>query len=120
MASSIILEFNIKIGISFYEIDTKVIEALKQSIEMKEKEKLASKSKLTPGSLLQGQLVKHPFPPLDYEEDPFKLKEQKPGYEDNAGALTVRATDSKSRKKGSRDHKPRLKIDEFQGGQGVQ
>ena len=43
MASSIIQEFNIKIDISFYEIDTKVIEALKISIECKEKERLVSK-----------------------------------------------------------------------------
>ncbi len=43
MASSIIQEFNIKIDISFYEIDTKVIEALKISIETKEKERLVSK-----------------------------------------------------------------------------
>jgi predicted RNA-binding protein Jag len=43
MASSIIQEFNIKIDISFYEIDTKVIEALKISIESKEKERLVSK-----------------------------------------------------------------------------
>jgi hypothetical protein len=39
MASSIIIEFHIKIDISFYDIDTKVIEALKISIETKEKEK---------------------------------------------------------------------------------
>jgi len=43
MASSIIQEFNIKIDISFYEIDTKVIEALKISIESKEKDRLVSK-----------------------------------------------------------------------------
>ena len=43
MASSIIQEFNIKIDICFYEIDTKVIEALKISIESKEKERLVSK-----------------------------------------------------------------------------
>lgn len=40
MASSIISEFNIRMGISFYDIDTKVIEALKISIEVKEKEKM--------------------------------------------------------------------------------
>lgn len=38
MASSIIQEFNIKISISFYDIDTKVIEALKVAIDLKEKE----------------------------------------------------------------------------------
>lgn len=43
MASSIIQEFNIKIEISFYEIDIKVIEALKISIESKEKDRLVSK-----------------------------------------------------------------------------
>jgi hypothetical protein len=40
MASSIIQEFHIKIDISFYDIDTKVIEALKISIETKERERL--------------------------------------------------------------------------------
>ena len=49
MASSIIQEFNIKIGISFYDIDTKVIEALKLSIELKEKEKLTIKG----GTIIQ-------------------------------------------------------------------
>lgn len=44
MASSIIQEFNISLGISFYDIDTKVIEALKISIELKEKEKGATKA----------------------------------------------------------------------------
>lgn len=43
MAMSIISEFNIKIGIEFYDIDTKVIEALKISIETKEKENAGSK-----------------------------------------------------------------------------
>lgn len=38
MASCVILEFNIKLKIHFYDIDTKVIEALKLSIETKEKE----------------------------------------------------------------------------------
>jgi hypothetical protein len=37
MGSCIIQEFNIKMGIQFYEIDTKVIEALKISIELKER-----------------------------------------------------------------------------------
>ncbi len=37
MAQSIISEFNIKIAINFYDIDTKVIEALKISIETREK-----------------------------------------------------------------------------------
>lgn len=40
MASSIISDFHIKIDIAFYEIDTKVVEALKQYIETKEREKL--------------------------------------------------------------------------------
>lgn len=38
MASSVIQEFNIKIGITFYDIDTKVIEGLKLSIDLKERE----------------------------------------------------------------------------------
>ncbi len=38
MASSVIQEFNIKLGITFYDIDTKVIEGLKLTIDMKEKE----------------------------------------------------------------------------------
>jgi len=36
MASSIISDFHIKITISFFDIDTKVVEALKLSIEAKE------------------------------------------------------------------------------------
>ena len=39
MASSIILEFNIKLGINFYDIDTKVMEALKVRIDCKERDK---------------------------------------------------------------------------------
>eukprot|EP00347_Sterkiella_histriomuscorum_P017298 403349923 len=37
MAAVIVQEFNIKLKVHFYEIDTKVAEALKQSIETKEK-----------------------------------------------------------------------------------
>ena len=37
MASSIILEFNIKLGINFYEVDTRVVEALKVHIESKDR-----------------------------------------------------------------------------------
>jgi hypothetical protein len=44
MATSIIAEFHIKIDIAFYDIDTKVVEALKLSIEKKEREKEESKS----------------------------------------------------------------------------
>ena len=44
MASSIILEFNINIGINFYDVDTKVMDALKIRIDYKEKERI-SKSK---------------------------------------------------------------------------
>ena len=39
MASSILLEFNITIGVNFYDIDTRVIEALKIRIDAKEKER---------------------------------------------------------------------------------
>jgi hypothetical protein len=46
MASSIIAEFHIKIDIAFYDIDTKVVEALKMSIESKEREKMEGKSAL--------------------------------------------------------------------------
>jgi hypothetical protein len=45
MASSISLEFNINIGINFYDIDVKVVDALKISIEHKEKEKLNKEAK---------------------------------------------------------------------------
>jgi hypothetical protein len=44
MATSIIAEFHIKIDIAFYDIDTKVVEALKLSIEKKERVKEESKS----------------------------------------------------------------------------
>jgi len=40
MALCIIQEFNIKMGIQFYEIDVKVVEALKIAIEIKEKNSL--------------------------------------------------------------------------------
>jgi hypothetical protein len=39
MASTIIVEFNIKLKIHFYEVDNKVAEGLKLAIEVKEKEK---------------------------------------------------------------------------------
>lgn len=52
MASSIIQEFNIKIGISFYDIDTKVIEGLKLTIDLKEKEQCSLfLSSLTPSQI---------------------------------------------------------------------
>lgn len=37
-ACSIIQEFSISMNINFYEIDTKIVETLKQIIEVKEKE----------------------------------------------------------------------------------
>lgn len=36
MASCILLEFNIPLDIYFYEVDTKVIESMKATIELKE------------------------------------------------------------------------------------
>lgn len=39
MATCIISEFNISMGINFYEIDGKVLEALKFSIETRERER---------------------------------------------------------------------------------
>jgi ANTH domain len=44
MASTIIADFHIKIDIAFYDIDTKVVEALKMSIETKEREKADARS----------------------------------------------------------------------------
>lgn len=40
MASCVSLEFNIKLNIFFYEVDTKVVEAMKLFIETKERERL--------------------------------------------------------------------------------
>jgi hypothetical protein len=37
MAAVVVQEFNIKLKVHFYEIDTEVAEALKSSIEMKER-----------------------------------------------------------------------------------
>lgn len=45
MSSSIIQEFNIKIDITFYDIDAKVAEALKLSIETREREKSVTSQK---------------------------------------------------------------------------
>lgn len=39
MALSILQEFNIKLDIHFYDVDTKIIESLKLTIEAKEREK---------------------------------------------------------------------------------
>ncbi len=45
MSSSIIQEFHIKIDITFYDIDTKVAEALKLSIETREKAAITTSQK---------------------------------------------------------------------------
>ena len=42
MATSIIADFHITIDIAFYDIDTKVVEALKLSIDNKQRERLES------------------------------------------------------------------------------
>lgn len=54
MASSIVSEFNIKIGINFFDIDTKVIEALKISIELKEKDKIRTSHLSGSNQIIQG------------------------------------------------------------------
>lgn len=54
MASSIVSEFNIKIGITFFDIDTKVIEALKISIELKEKDKIRTSHLSGSNQIIQG------------------------------------------------------------------
>ena len=41
MASTIIQEFTIKLDIVFYDVDTKIIKALEQTIELRKKEKMA-------------------------------------------------------------------------------
>ena len=40
MATCILEEFNIQLKISFYDVDSKLIEAMKLTIEMKEREKM--------------------------------------------------------------------------------
>ena len=67
MASSIIQEFNIKIGITFYDIDIKVIDALQLSIEAKEREKVVHA--LTKGGL-------HPPRHMIEDEDSNSLSQQ--------------------------------------------
>jgi hypothetical protein len=39
MATCILQEFNINLNILFYDVDTKLIEAMKTTIDLKEKEK---------------------------------------------------------------------------------
>ena len=41
MASTIIQDFTIKLDIVFYDVDTKIIKALEQTIELRKKEKMA-------------------------------------------------------------------------------
>jgi hypothetical protein len=42
MANCILQEFNINLNILFYDVDTKLIEAMKTTIDLKEKEKTGS------------------------------------------------------------------------------
>lgn len=110
MASSVCQEFNIKIGITFYDIDTKVIEGLKLSIDLKEREQagvpMAKKTSIESYRSATEDAFELPTfepPAITQRKKSMHMVREKEELKDSSGSS---ATTNK--------------VEDFQGGQGEQ